>query len=196
MGAAQKKTIDTQRLKALFLDVCDTLAELGVPYHLEGGTLLGLVRDGQLLPWDPDCDVSILRGDEGRVPEICRSLRAKGWRISQRHYPAEGVGYAPGNALRLIKVKGRSKWYFTPDSTCCDIFIKTRHEGFVYWQAKGCTMRVPERHYDGAETIHWEGRRLPGPLDTDGYLRAKYGDWSVPVKEWSAKNELTIIRRG
>lgn len=189
------RKIDHDRLKAVFIDVCDTLSSLGITYFLEGGTLLGLVRDGRLLPWDPDVDVSIMSEDLGRIDEISESLREKGWRISLRHYPEKGVGFAPGGVVRMMKIKGRSRWYFTPDGTCCDIFVKTRHEGFVYWQAKGCTMRVREHHYHSCEMVEWEGRQLPGPADTHGYLSAKYGDWSVPVKEWSARNELTVVRR-
>lgn len=195
-GQRDASKVDHTRLKALFLDVCDTLAALGVTYHLEGGTLLGLVRDGGLLPWDPDADVSIMREDCGRIDQICRGLRAKGWRTTVRHYGAGDADYATGNAVRMIKVKGRGPWYFLPDTTCCDIIVKTRWKGFVYWRAEGCTMRVPEHHYDGAELLDWQGRKLPAPADTRAYLTAKYGDWSIPVKEWSATNERTVIRRG
>lgn len=196
MAAQDASKVDHARLEALFLDVCDTLAELGVSYHLEGGTLLGLVRDGGLLPWDPDADVSIMREESARIGDICRSLKAKGWRTSIRHYGPDDAEYAKGNDIRMIKVKGRGPWYFLPDGTCCDIIVKTRSEGFVYWRAKGCTMRVSRHHYDGAEPVLWQGRTLPAPADARGYLTAKYGDWSVPVKEWSAVNEHTVIRRG
>ena len=195
MARKKARPVDPQRLKALFLDVCDTLTELGVNYHLEGGTLLGLIREQRLLPWDPDTDVSMMREDLDRLPAIIRSLKSKGWRVSIRHYETNAPTYAPAGAIRMIKVKGRSKWYFTPDTTCCDIFIKTRHEGHVYWQAKKCTMRVPEHHYSGFEVVNWEDRPLHVPVDAKGYLTAKYGNWSVPVKQWSARNELTIVKR-
>ena len=37
----------------------DFLTKHGIKYFLEGGTLLGIVRDGDLLPWDHEVDISI-----------------------------------------------------------------------------------------------------------------------------------------
>ena len=37
----------------------DFLTKHRINYFLEGGTLLGIVRDGDLLPWDHDVDISI-----------------------------------------------------------------------------------------------------------------------------------------
>lgn len=43
------------------LDMLDMLHEIckknDLPYYLSGGTLLGIVRDGNAVPWDPDIDV-------------------------------------------------------------------------------------------------------------------------------------------
>jgi hypothetical protein len=44
------------KLLADFHQICQTLQ---IPYYLEGGTLLGVVRDKKLLEWDNDVDVTI-----------------------------------------------------------------------------------------------------------------------------------------
>ena len=36
--------------------ICD---ECNLNYWLEGGTLLGIFREGRLLPWDNDIDISV-----------------------------------------------------------------------------------------------------------------------------------------
>lgn len=43
-----------------FIRVCK---ELGLKYSLEGGSMLGAVRDGKFIPWDDDIDVTMLRRD-------------------------------------------------------------------------------------------------------------------------------------
>lgn len=187
---AQKKP-DFDTLKRQLHSVLDAMEELGVPYHLEGGTLLGIVRDGDILPWDKDTDISIMREDAHRLPELYAALAARHWRLSLRRYMEEKP-YCPAGEIRLIKVKGR-KMLVLPDEHMLDIFVKTRHEGHVWWQAVRHTLRVDEHHYDGFELVEWEGRKVRAPLDYKAYLTAKYGDWSKPVKEWTVDMEQTIV---
>lgn len=187
---AQKKPC-LDELKRQLLSVLDVMDELAIPYHLEGGTLLGIVRDGGLLAWDKDTDISIMREDEHRLPELEAALDALNWRLSIRRYKMEKP-YCPVGDVRLIKVKGRKLFVF-PDQHMLDIFVKTRHGGHVWWQACGKTLRVDERHYDGFELIDWDGRKVRAPLDHKAYLTAKYGDWSKPVKEWSVEMEHTLV---
>ncbi|NXY12625.1 FKRP protein, partial [Pteruthius melanotis] len=62
-------------LRALRATARRVVAELeaaGVRYWLEGGSLLGAVRSGDLIPWDYDVDVGLYREDVGK----CRWLAA------------------------------------------------------------------------------------------------------------------------
>ena len=51
-------------LLATFHEVC---TELGIPYFLTSGTLLGAVRSGDWIPWDDDVDVMMFREDYERL---------------------------------------------------------------------------------------------------------------------------------
>ncbi len=48
-----------QRAVDLLFYTVDFMDRHNIVYHLEGGTLLGIVRDNALLKWDYDVDVSI-----------------------------------------------------------------------------------------------------------------------------------------
>lgn len=48
----------TDALRALTVRTCQALNRANVTYWLDQGTLLGVVRDGDLLPWDHDCEIS------------------------------------------------------------------------------------------------------------------------------------------
>ena len=186
-----EKNLETAR--ELLLRAVRVLDEAGIRYHLEGGTLLGLVRDGDLLPWDHDVDISVMAEDLPRLL-ACRS-RLSGWKWIVRtrqgfvsKHPA--VVEAP---VRLVKVKDRVGLFFS-GRMCLDIFVKHEHEGFVYWEAKEKLMRVESRFYRSYEEVEYQGVKLKVPNDYRDYLSAKYGDWSVPVKEWDcALHEHTIV---
>lgn len=64
----------TQHLLELVDDVHAVLAAHGVPHWLDFGTLLGAVRDGELIPWDTDADFGIFARDRERVLALREEL--------------------------------------------------------------------------------------------------------------------------
>ncbi|MBR6910332.1 MAG: LicD family protein, partial [Candidatus Methanomethylophilaceae archaeon] len=49
----------------------------GLIYWLHAGTLLGSVRGKDLIPWDDDVDVTMLRRDFDRLLENCDEFKGR-----------------------------------------------------------------------------------------------------------------------
>ncbi len=188
-----------RRAHNLLFEVVDLLEKNDINYHLEGGTLLGLVRDTQLLPWDYDVDLSFFPDDAEKFLTVSNSLFFKGYKVVKRRFKRDVFIFKKGDN-RLLKVKPvllsvvkEMIPFFRKIYVNLDIFVKYIDNAKVYWQAKEKIMCVDKKYYASYETIEYLGRTFRVPNHYKEYLTEKYGDWSVPVKEWDCGvHEKTI----
>lgn len=70
----KNKVIAERMLKniAAILDQCK------IDYWLEGGTLLGIIRENRLLPWDNDIDISINHDQLDKLDSLYSGLKKLG----------------------------------------------------------------------------------------------------------------------
>jgi lipopolysaccharide cholinephosphotransferase len=192
-----KEKIQAQRTLLKVVQLLDT-AE--IPYHLEGGTLLGIVRDGRLLPWDHDLDISIPLSYASQFLQLRKALRKIGLRMSVRK-SQKSFGPIKEGEVSIIKIKPIVGYYITAvfpryadKVVVLDVFMKATDEQHTYWQAKNKVMRVDNTYYKGYDEVDFLGHKLKAPLNYEAYLTEKYGDWHIPIKEWSCdKDEGTIV---
>lgn len=176
----------------LLMSVAKSLDKHNIPYHLEGGTLLGIVRDNAILPWDDDLDISIPAGHEHKIPAALGFLKKDGWRIDKRNYYSFNAIKHKGT--RVFKIRDRSRGLLNMGHNYLDIFVKYQHKDLVYWQAKKKLMCVDASYYDGFDEISFQNYDFKIPKKHNDYLTEKYGDWNKTIKEWDcSKNEKTII---
>ena len=188
-----------QRAKKILFDVVDLLEGQNIGYHLEGGTLLGMVRDNGILPWDWDIDLSILAEDTDKFLKVYYMLKSKGYKITNRRLKKTAPPFKKGS-YRVFKVKPFLLSFlkeclplFKRIYVIADVFVKYRDGSHVYWVAKEKIMRVDKRYYESCETIECYGRAFRVPNHYREYLTEKYGDWSKPVKVWDcSRDEKTI----
>jgi phosphorylcholine metabolism protein LicD len=202
MSKNHPKLTDKNLLRAnkVLFDVIDFFEKENIIYYLEGGTLLGIVRDGRLLPWDHDIDLSISVRDADLFAKNKKKLAKKGYRITEQKIHKDLGGFKKGD-YRIFKVKkflpSILKFFFPIFNRymiVADIFVKANDENYTYWQAMEKIMRVDKKYYSSNELVEYMGRKIKAPLDYKGYLTEKYGDWSIPKKEWvCGKDEKTIV---
>jgi hypothetical protein len=135
---------------------------------LQDGTLLGLVRDGALIPWDRDTDTGVLIQDW--TPEAHAALEAAGFTLKDTlGRPEDGLQH---------------RW--TRDGEKTDIFFHYE-DGDRQWHAAYHHGRQYRYAYPlfALEPYEVNGVMVMAPSPPEAFLRTKYGaDWRVPKRDW------------
>lgn len=144
------------------VEIRDYLQDAGIPYFIGGGTLLGIVRDGSLIPWDWDLEVDF-RAEElfPRAGRVLADLRRAGFSV-----------------LRY-------------DSSMLNLKLKLEKSGAIYellgWARFGNfryrrNYRLPASVFRRASSVSLDGNEFSTFWDPESYLRYQYGDWTTPIR--------------
>ena len=147
----------------------EALTEAGAQWWVAYGTLLGLVREGRLLPHDNDLDFAVLAGADPR--RVAGAMERRGFR-----------------RVREEEWQGRpSKQKFMLGPVLVDVFyLERRGDGFADYNLFGRQSVLRGTHPAvSLEMRRLAGLDLPVPADTEGYLRHLYGPgWRERARVW------------
>lgn len=177
--------------------ITDELDKHGIRYCLDGGTLLGIAREGRILPWDDDLDLFIAGEDAEKLSKCHFALFRKGIRVSKDNV-REDFGALKTGKLRMIKYTNRKR-LIQRGPLVLDAIVKYADDEFYYWSVgKGPVVnkKVPRHFYDNLTTIHFDGKDYPAPTELDAYLTCRYGEWKIPVKTWDYRTDDQAISQG
>lgn len=173
-------------------DITDVLDKNGISYWLEGGTLLGIVRESRLLPWDNDLDLSITEENYYDILNIFDEIKKLGYRVKAREFEKDDEPFKKG-IKRLIKVKNK-KFFFFPGDVALDIFIKFKKDEQYFWQVGGKKKSVPSYFYEELIKYKFNDKEYLVPKEYKDYLTFRYGDWQTPVKDWNTFTDDKAIK--
>ncbi len=176
-------------------DVTEILYKIGVPYVLEAGTLLGIVRENRLLPWDNDVDITITAQHADKLLKNLWRFYLKGYRPRVRRFDKD-IGPFKKGMIRIIKVQ-KLKYFIFRDVKMLDIFVKFPFGDEYQWTVsvkKPVLKGVPKRFYDEIGELEYKGRKYSVPEDYEGYLEYHYGDWRTPIKEWNFRTDDKCVK--
>ncbi len=153
-----------------------------VPFVVDFGTLLGLVRDGDIINWDDDIDFSLPEeyADEAQlVIENCIARMKEPfpsliWSLS-RCKDKSGVvqGYVfefKDSANKLIEFK-------------TSICLRRFENGYAMHMPSLGMWFAPEKYFKESDKIEWQDCQIPTPAYFREYLTFVYGDWQKPKRD-------------
>ncbi len=173
-------------------EVTDVLDKNGIEYWLEGGTLLGVVRENRLLPWDNDMDISIKEDYYDKFIEILPQLNKLNRSVRVRKFTKDNEPFQKG-VSRIVKVRNKKMYFFKGEVTL-DIFIKFKKDDEYFWQVGKKKKSVPSYFYDELIEYAFDGKQYLIPKAYEAYLTFRYGDWKIPVKEWDTFNDDKAVK--
>lgn len=180
--------------KKMLLKVCRILDKNNIHYILEGGTLLGIIRENRLLPWDNDLDLTIIEQDMDRVLKLKNQFWLAGYKIRPRKSKKE-MPHFPIGSIRLLKIK-KKKYIFASGIGLMDIFVKKKIDDKYYWivgQHDHVLKSVPSYFYENFTRYNYDGYDYSVPADYENYLTYRYGDWKKTVKDYDFKKDDNSI---
>ncbi len=169
-----------QRMKNMLLKTIDILNEKKYKYWLEAGTLLGILRDGDLIPWDYDADLGIPADSADDIMKLRKNFLPN-YLIKRRRIESPWI---PGD-MRVIKVK--TPWEKIKQINFhVDLFCVYPVQDKYRWVDSNALKHVDRKFYDSLSTIEWQGRKINIPNHAEEYLLLRYGNWQVPKRNYDA----------
>lgn len=150
------------------VDTTGILDRLRIPYVLDGGTLLGFIRDGWFFPHDYDIDLTVIE-QHARLPEVRAAASPLGFRSRE----VVDLG-PPEYSHKLFLHRGSAK---------IDIISKVEQHGMALWTLmhnRTTVKSAPAAFYQHRRIITVRGHPFSVPRDAEAYLSWRFPGWETP----------------
>jgi len=141
----------------------EILDSLGVPFWLDGGTLLGAYRDKDFCKDDED-DVDLCSWIEFKSDKIKEEALKRGFEVEH---------------------EWATQYAFKKNGSKIDLFFNMIKDDnaytFLYFYEERIPVVIPLHFYKELEPIQFKDREFLRPKDIEDYLTLKYGDWKTPL---------------
>lgn len=150
----KNKSLDNLRLLSAYFD------KIGINWGPAFGTLIGIVRNSDFLPWAEQIDIYILKEDEERFKDVLWLMSEVGFKLTR--YERRGFYVIERNN----------------EQTCIYVLRKISYD----IRHTGGRDFIHEKYLQSTVKWEFEGLMLNVPADLDEYLTFQYGDWIEPIR--------------
>ncbi len=175
---------------AMLQAVTSILKEQQIPYCLDAGTLLGVMREKRLLPWDTDMDLAISAQYWDDLCAARKHFHRAGY-ITRVRTTTMAVGPLAKGRPRLLRVYTR-KWLFFKHEQLMDIFIKYKAGDQYFWTVDShnpIVQSCPASFLERLVPHQFNGGTYLIPEEYDACLTHHYGNWREVRKDWNFRQE-------
>lgn len=159
-----------------------TAREHSIPLVLDFGTLLGIVRDNDIIEWDDDVDFSIASFDntvdyESWIKYTLAKIKSPvKFEYHMKKDSKETVNYAIYLNEKECKDKNFECFYTSIT------FRKLIGDNYIHLPSAGMWYS-PKKHFNSFELFNWQDVEVQVPYSYKEYLTFLYGDWETPKKD-------------
>ncbi|MCC5450479.1 LicD family protein [Rheinheimera sp. UJ51] len=147
---------------------------------VDSGTLLGLMREGQLLAWDDDIDFAIDDADFDKALFLLKNFQKQAPMQDKVDWQATLIKQSGYDVCLNIDFTPKPGVSLIPFETSLQR-RKSLHGRSELLSSAGIFF-APERHFNQMETITFMGQAIPVPYEAEVFLTFMYGDWQTPKK--------------
>ena len=142
-----------------------------IPYYIDWGTLLGMVRENNFIKHDEDIDFTILPCNVPLLPFI-EKLGNSGFIFDEFHLDSDR------NRIKEFRVRYKD--------ISIDFFLPYEENGFLTFVGPDRFLVYPK---PSIARMTFNNITLNVPTDTENHLEWCYGNnWRTPEKRWNSKN--------
>lgn len=146
------RMLENIHILALYLD------KIGINWGPAFGTLIGIVRNDDFLPWNPVFDIYILKEDEERFKDVL-------WLLEEVEF-------------KLVRHERRGLYYLRRNNEYIKVFVLHKISSDVRHTGGGDF--IHETYLQNLVKWNFKGIDLNVPAKVDEYLELRYGNWYQP----------------
>lgn len=177
--------------RQMILEITSRARNDGLMLWLDFGTLLGITRDGDIIPWDDDVDFAITAETAAFLPE---------WLTSQLETLTVPAGWSidvlcdANDATQSVLLRWKESDAVRP--FIASFSVRQEQDGVSRHMPSLGMWYAPAVHFAGQDWMLWRGVSIPVPQQTEQYLTFVYGDWRTPRQQMQLGDYAHIQESG